>query len=167
MILFWRKAMKIVYFYFAMRLLIPLLVFIALCGCDNITEQDNNSRQDSAVHVTVSQTTASQDSNTQFLVAAAAADFHQQNAKAPIRFRNTYVGQSVNTDGEKLFLLCGAFEQAAQNDWVPFVTIRTSGYEQWIGGQAVAFCSDTTIAWNKAQDLSAVLQAEYDALLQQ
>ena len=141
-----------------MRTLVLLLVLIAFTACNDSAEQNNKQ------HHTNLQAIGSTDSNVQFLVAAASADFHQQNRETALRFRKTYFGQSANASGEQLFLLCGEFQQASQNEWTPFVTIRTSGYEQWIGAQATAFCNDTTITWHREQDLSAVLQSEYDGL---
>jgi hypothetical protein len=46
----------------------------------------------------------------------------------------------------------------------PFATIKTSGYEQWIGAQAVGFCQRSSVIWDKAGDLSSSLQSRLDSL---
>jgi len=53
-------------------------------------------------------------------------------------------------------------EQGDKAEWTPFVTIRTSGYEQYIGGQAASFCDAKTMTWD-AGDLTAALQRRVDS----
>ena len=65
-------------------------------------------------------------------------------------------------------MLCGQFlaaQEAATAEWTPFVTIKTSGYEQYIGPQAdVAYCQRPSVIWDKEGDLSPSLQRRLDSL---
>jgi hypothetical protein len=65
-------------------------------------------------------------------------------------------------------MLCGQFlpaQEAGTAEWTPFVTIKTSGYEQYIGAQAeAAYCQRPSVIWGKEGDLSASLQSRFDSL---
>jgi hypothetical protein len=75
-------------------------------------------------------------------------------------------------------MMCGEFLPAAgdasagtgggagaMREWTPFVTIKTSGYEQYIGAQAEAsYCQRSSVIWDKESDLSTVLQSRLDSL---
>jgi len=50
-----------------------------------------------------------------------------------------------------------------KSDWVPFVTIKTSGYEQYLGNQAAGFCERLSVVW-EGGDLSLLLQSRFDSL---
>jgi hypothetical protein len=103
----------------------------------------------------------------QFLLAAAANDFHAHQPPYPARFRNVRVGHTVAPDGKKQYMLCGEFlpEQGkGQAEWTPFVTIKTSDYEQWLGVQAANFFQHSSIIWEERKDLSLALQSLLDGL---
>lgn len=64
-------------------------------------------------------------------------------------------------------MLCGQFLGARDGGsvvWTPFATIKTSGYEQWIGGQATRFCQDSSVTWDTVGDLSSSLKSGLDSL---
>ncbi len=64
-------------------------------------------------------------------------------------------------------MLCGQFlpaQEAGKAEWTPFATIKTSGYEQWIGAQAAGFCQNSSVIWDKVDDLSSSLQSRLDSL---
>jgi hypothetical protein len=70
------------------------------------------------------------DAPLEFLLNAAATDFHAHNSSPAIHFRKARVGQVTTANGEKQYLLCGQFLTARAEDkaeWAPFVTIKTSG----------------------------------------
>jgi hypothetical protein len=107
------------------------------------------------------------DSVVQFLVTAAATDFHAHGPSGPLRFRKVRIGHVMTSSAEKQYRLCGQFmrtQQGATSEWTPFATIKTSGYEQWIGLQAAAFCQDSLIIWDKVGDLASSLQSRFDRL---
>ena len=73
----------------------------------------------------------------------------------------------MTPDGEKQYMLCGQFLPAQEGDkaeWTSFATIKTFGYEQWIGAQAAGLCQRLSITWDKEGDLSSALQSELDSL---
>ena len=103
----------------------------------------------------------------QFLLSAAANDFHAHRPPYPTRFRDVRVGHIVTPDGTKQYMLCGQFlpEQGkGKKEWTPFVTIKTSDYEQWLGVQAASFCEQSSIIWEDQKDLSTSLQSQLDSL---
>ena len=98
----------------------------------------------------------------EFLLTSAASDFHEHGH--PTRFRHVRSGYAVAKDGAKQYRLCGEFlpaETIGKAEWTPFVTLQTSGYEQWLGGQAHGYCGDHAIRWDKG-DWSAELQRRLD-----
>jgi hypothetical protein len=109
---------------------------------------------------------ASKDTALQFLLTPAATDFHTHHPAHTIYFRNVYIGSVITPEGEKQYMLCGQFLPARAKDnadWTPFATIKTSGYEQWLGDQAERFCKRPSIMWDKG-DLSSSLQSRFDSL---
>ena len=103
----------------------------------------------------------------QFLLTAAANDFHTHRPPDPVRFRDVRVGHVMSPTGEEQYRLCGQFlpaQQGGKAEWTPFATIKTSGYEQYIGAQAAGFCQDSSVIWDKEGDLSSSLQSRLDSL---
>jgi hypothetical protein len=67
--------------------------------------------------------------------------------------------------GEPQYMLCGQFlpaQEGGKAEWIAFATIRTSGYEQWIG--ATSFCQGSSVIWDQVGDLSSSLQSRLDSL---
>ena len=107
------------------------------------------------------------DSVVQFLLTSAATDFHTHGPSRPLRFRDVRLGSLAAASGTKQYLLCGEAllrEEGGKEVWIPFATIKTSGYEQWIGNQATAFCQGSSVVWEEAGDLSALLESRLDSL---
>jgi hypothetical protein len=103
----------------------------------------------------------------QLLLTAAANDFHTHRPLDPVRFRDVRVGHVMSPTGEEQYRLCGQFlpaQQGGKAEWTPFATIKTSGYEQYIGAQAAGFCQDSSVIWDKEGDLSSSLQSRLDSL---
>jgi hypothetical protein len=108
----------------------------------------------------------SPDSAVAFLLAAAATDFQTHRPPQPLRFRDVRSGYAVTSAGTKQYRLCGEFLPApgsGTSEWTLFATIRTSGYEQMLGAQAVASCRQSSVRWDK-EDLSSSLQSRLDSL---
>ena len=103
----------------------------------------------------------------QFLLAAAASDFHTHGPSHVIRFRDVCLRYLAGSTGEKIYILCGQFlpeKEGSMAQWTAFVTIRTDPYEQWIGGQAESYCAHSSRMSNEGDDLSSALQSRLDAL---
>jgi hypothetical protein len=65
-------------------------------------------------------------------------------------------------------MLCGHVlpaQEAGNVVGTPFVTIQTSGYEQYIGAQAASYCQRSSVIWDKEGDLSTSLQSRLDSLI--
>jgi len=110
---------------------------------------------------------ASLDSAVQFLLTAAATDFHTHRPPDPVRFRDVRIGHVMTPGGEEQYMLCGQFlpaQEGGKAEWTPFATVKTSGYEQWIGAQAAGFCQGSSVIWDKVGDLSVSLQSRLDSL---
>ncbi len=137
-----------------MRYLAVLFATLVLAGCNKAPVAPVESQ---AVNPTVVQS----------LLTAAATDFHTHRPPDPVRFRDVRIGHVMTPSGEEQYRLCGQFlpaNEAGKAEWTPFATINTSGYEQWIGAQAVGFCQDSSVIWHKADDLSSALQSRLDSL---
>src|SRR5437867_12441492 len=136
-----------------MRYLAVLFATLVLAGC-------------SKAPVTRSQSQPVSPTVVQFLLTAAASDFHTHRPPDPVRFRDVRIGHVMTPSGEE-YTLCGQFlpaQEAGKAEWTPFATIKTSGYEQWIGAQAARFCQDSSVTWDNVDDLSSSLQSRLDSL---
>jgi hypothetical protein len=108
----------------------------------------------------------SKDSVVQFLLTSAATDFHTHSRSGSVRFREVRFGH-VTHSGVEQYMLCGEYmseQEGSRTEWMPFATIKTSGYEQWNGSQAEGFCKRTSVVWDKAGDLSSSLQSRLASL---
>src|SRR5512135_2289556 len=144
-----------------MRHLPVLFIAIALAAWCTAPGTSNVSQAASPPQVLAPELRdASIDSVVQFLLTAAATDFRHHGPSGPIRFRRVRIGHVVTPDSEKQYRLCGQFlraEEEGKSQWTPFVTIKTSGYEQYIGGSS--YCQDSLVIWDKVGDLSSALQS--------
>ncbi len=114
-----------------------------------------------------SQEASPPDSVVQFLLTAAATDFHNHRPPDPSRFRDVRFGHVIAPGGERHYMLCGQFlpaQEGGNAEWTSFVTIKTSGYEQFLGRQAADFCQDSSVVWDEVGDLSSSLQSRLDSL---
>ena len=102
-----------------------------------------------------------------FLLTSAATDFHTHRPPAPVHFRDVHVGHVKTPGGEDQYMLCGQFvagQESGGAEGTPFVTIKTSGYEQYVGAQAAtSYCQRPSVMWGK-DDLSTSLQSRLDSL---
>jgi hypothetical protein len=117
--------------------------------------------------VTRSESQAVSPTVVQFLLTAAATDFHTHRPPSPVRFRDVRIGHVLTPSGEKQYRLCGQFlpeQDAGKAEWIPFATIKTSDYEQYTGAQAASFRQDSSVIWDNVDDLSSSLQSRLDSL---
>lgn len=138
-----------------------LLLTLVLAACRMASVRHTQSQEVPAPQLQ----NASMDSIVQFLLTAAATDFHAH--RPPGRFRDVRVGHGMTPSGQERYMLCGQFlpvQAEGKAEWTPFATIKTSGYEQWTGTQAAGFCQGSSIVWDKVGDLSSALQSRLDSL---
>ena len=126
---------------------------LAACGTASVTRKDSQAASPAVV---------------QFLLTSAATDFHTHRPPGPVRFRDVRIGHVKTPSGEEQYLLCGQFLptlEAGHAEWTPFVTIKTSGYEQYIGAQAEAsYCQRPSVIWDTEGGLATSLQSRFDSL---
>lgn len=149
-----------------MRYVAVLFATLALAACSSAPVTRNAPPAVSRTPAPEPQK-ASIDSVVQFLLTAAATDFHTHRPPDPVRFRDVRLGHFMTPSGQEQYILCGQFLPAREGgkaEWTPFATIKTSGYEQWIGAQAVGFCQGSSVNWDQTGDLSSSLQSRLDSL---
>jgi hypothetical protein len=95
----------------------------------------------------------------EFLVTSAAKDFKTAGGNPPTAIRAARIGYFAES-GKGNFLLCGSFKSGprTKEQWAHFATIKTSDYEQWIGGTAKAYCEQRTIKWYPGDYSKTVMQ---------
>jgi hypothetical protein len=152
-----------------MRCSVALLATFVFVGCSMTPVTRGQSQAAGPAQKLVSEVQkASTESPVEFLINSAAGDFHAQRQPHPARFRHVRVGHVMNPDGTKQYRLCGEFlpaQEKGKAEWTPFVTIKTSGYEQYLGAQVAArYCQRPTIIWDKEEDLSSSLQRRFDSM---
>ena len=151
-----------------MRYLAVLFGTLVLAACSRAPITHSKSQAVSPAQVLAPELQkTSIDSVIQFLLSAAATDFHTHRPPDPGRFRDVRVGHVMSSGGEVQYMLCGQFlpaQEGGRVEWTPFATIKTSGYEQWIGAQAAAFCQASSVTWDNEGDLSSSLQSRLDSL---
>ena len=147
-------------YYFA--ILFAALVLLA-CGTAPVT---GNKPSPAATNASEPQKT-SIGPIAEFLLTSAAADFHDHRPPDPARFRNVRIGHVAGTDGKDQYRMCGEFlpkDKEGTDEWVSFATIKTSGYEQYIGDGPLSYCSDKKMVWDTKADLSSTLKTRLDAI---
>jgi hypothetical protein len=103
----------------------------------------------------------------EFLLRSAANDFHVHRPPVVERFRDVRFGHVMTPAGAKQYQLCGEFlpqQPEGKTEWMPFATIKTSGFEQYLGGQAASWCQRSQFVRDRDEDLSATLQNRLDSL---
>jgi hypothetical protein len=149
-----------------MRCAVVLLVTLVLAACNTAPASHTQSQAVSPGPSSEEQK-SSTDSPVEFLLTAAATDFHAHHPPFPARFRDVRFGHFITQAGAKQYMLCGEFLPQQREDkaeWTPFATIKTSGYEQYVGVQAVSFCQRAQVVWDNNGDLSSSLQKRLDSL---
>ena len=102
----------------------------------------------------------------EYLLSSAASDFHTHQPPMPVRFRKVRLGHIGDTTRSGSYRLCGQFSTSEKgdkkSDWTDFATIKTSGYEQYIG--TTNYCTGPKIIWDTRDDLAPTLKSRLNAL---
>lgn len=140
-------------------------ILLISCKASNLTAQTTQSAN---TELKKEFSEMQNDSIIQFLINASASDFHKTKPNTSINFRKVKLAYIVTPNNEKMYLLCGEFQTQEKNDidkvWIPFATIKTFGYEQWIGGQASTYCKDSKEILVKKYNLSSQLKERIETL---
>lgn len=100
----------------------------------------------------------------QFLLTSAATDFHEHQPPFPVQFRKVRIGHVGENRKDASYRLCGEFiTKGNEAEWIGFVTIKTSGYEQFLGS-STTYCTDPKMIWDTTEDLSAELKKRLDSV---
>ena len=138
-----------------MRANVALLLAFAVVGC----------RAGPATRDSRSNKTHGSNPAVEFLLASAAMDFHTHGPAHSVRVRNVRSGYLTAPNGTPQYRLCGEFVPAEENgkaEWTTFATIKTSGFEQYVGAGAGNYCG-SAVTWDEG-DLSSSLQSRLDSL---
>ncbi len=109
----------------------------AMIGCNYSSKTE--AKESSS---TTSKKEVISDSIVKFLLTSASSDFRNHQPPTPIDFRNIKIGYLVAPNMEKTYILCGEFLSKENQQWQYFTTLKTSGYEQYIGD--TKYCLDAT-----------------------
>ena len=95
----------------------------------------------------------------EFLMTSSAKDLMSSGGNLPTAIRAARIGYFAES-GKGHFLLCGSFKSGPgpKAKWTHFATIKTSDYEQWLGGTAKAYCEQRTIKWYSGDHSAALMQ---------
>src|SRR5439155_328032 len=107
-----------------MRYLAVLFSTIGLAACSTapVTRSESHTVTPTQVLPAELQNTAI-DSVVQFLLTAAATDFHTHRPPDPVRFRVVRIGHVMTPSGREQYMLCGDFmptEERGKAEWTPF-----------------------------------------------
>src|SRR5450631_2785334 len=103
----------------------------------------------------------------EYLVRSAASDFHAHRPPVVERFRHVRFGHVMTPAGAKQYQLCGEFlpqQRGGKAEWTPFATIKTFGYEQYLGDLAASWCQRPRFVRDGDEDLSSTLQSRLDSM---
>jgi len=103
------------------------------CNSKNKTETEENFDATSGNEVIP-------DTIVHFLITSASHDFRNHQPPTPIDFRNIKIGYLTSSNSDKTFILCGEFLSKENKEWIDFTTIKTSGYEHYLG--KTQYCQD-------------------------
>ena len=101
----------------------------------------------------------------EYLLTSAANDFQEHQPPFPAKFRKVRIGHLGDTTKSGSYRMCGEFLPADGGDkakWSPFATVKTSGYEQYLG--PTNYCTDKKITWDTKGDLASELKNKLDSL---
>lgn len=151
-----------------MQSFLILVAVLALAGCSTTadTQTDIQTAKSTQSSLTTLQKPAVATAM-EFLLTSAATDFHAHPPVEAILLHNVRLGHVLLSDGAEQYMLCGELSSAKNSsnaERTSFATIKTSGYEQWIGAQAVGLCKRDSIIWDSNSDLSSLLQSRVDSI---
>lgn len=138
-------------------LLLSTLVIILLYSCQNNAERkSSNTNHTNATESNITASEAVSDSLKTFLVNSTVQDFYKNKKNSIVGFRSVFLKLY---EGET-YLICGEFltiDNVKAEKWIDFATLKTEGYELWIGGNASAYCNDAKTITTSTEDLATLL----------
>ncbi|WP_159076439.1 hypothetical protein [Flagellimonas amoyensis] len=135
-----------------LKMFVSLCLMLAIISCNSNHEAEANSTATPDKEIIP-------DSIVQFLITSASTDFRNHKPPTPMNFRDVKVGFLTASNDEKTFVLCGEFLSQEDNEWIAFTTIKTLGYEQYIG--KTQYCQDATMILTD-ENLAVALKDNWD-----
>lgn len=118
------------------------LVFLTILLSCNTRVNEKESKTNTSNNSTNLESIKSiPDSVIQFLIISAAKDFNDHHPPTVIDIRKVKAGY-ISSGNDIIYLICGEFLSQEKKDWESFETIKTSGYEQYIGSNV--YCQKAT-----------------------
>lgn len=142
------------------RILTIVFAIMFVVSCNQTPKQTETPQ----TNITAKPNEAVPDSIVQFLITSAATDF-KEHKPVPTKFRAVRIGYLPEPKNQKQYMLCGeasVLTEDQKESWMPFSTIKTSGYEQYLG--ATSYCQNPAAVWDARMDLAAALQSKFDSL---
>lgn len=118
---------------------VAFIVFMAAISCCNANKKADT--KDSSTAISANESIP--DTVVQFLITSASNDFRNHQPPTPVDFRNVKIGYIKSPNNVNIFILCGEFLSQENKEWTAFTTIKTSGYEQYLG--KTKYCQDATM----------------------
>jgi hypothetical protein len=147
-----------------LQLFVVIFFTMAFISCDSKANKPEKAAENLETAISTEMYIPVPDSVTSILLDAAATDFHMSQLSKPLEFRNVKIGYQVISANNMQYMLCGEFLEQQKEEWLPFATIKTEPYEQWLGRQATAFCEDPAMIFENEKDLSENLKNRLNAL---
>jgi hypothetical protein len=135
------------------------LTILLSCNTHSNEKVSNNNTANNSTNLESIKTIP--DSVIQFLIHSAAKDFNEHQPPTAIDVRNVRVGY-IPSSKETMYLICGEVLSKEENTWVQFVTIKTSGYEQYIGENV--YCQKATFEKTDNDRLSDKIKEKLNAI---
>lgn len=144
--------------------LLSTLVIVLLYSCQNYAEKkSSNTNQPAAMEDNITVPAPVSDTLKTFLVNNTVQDFYKNRQNGVVKFRNVFLKLY---EGET-YLICGEFlaiDKGQAEKWIDFATLKTEGYELWIGGNATGYCNDAKTISLSTEDLAALLNTQLNDL---
>jgi hypothetical protein len=138
------------------------LAFLAMSlSCNTPPNREVSKDSTSNTSTKLENITLIPDAVIQFLIYSAARDFKDHHPPTAIDIRNVKAG-FIPSGKDTMYLICGEFLSKEENNWIQFVTIKTSGYEQYIGDNM--YCQKATFEKTDNGKLSDGIKQKLDAL---
>ena len=150
-----------------MRFFIALLTLMFAVCCTTPASQSQSGAASTGEGRASEGPNPSTDSPMEFLIRSAASDFQAHRPPVVERFRHVRFGHVMTPSGAKQYQLCGEFlpqQKEGKAAWTPFATIKTSGFEQYLGVQAASWCQRSQFVQEGDEDLSSILQKRLDSM---
>lgn len=122
----------------SLKIITIIFIISAFVSCNSYKKEEGKDSSSS-----ISESKIIPDTVVQFLISSASDDFRNHQPTIPIDFRNVKIGYIKSSNNEITYVLCGEFLSKENKEWTEFATIKTSGYEQYIG--KTNYCQDATM----------------------